>query len=219
MGEWLTEPIGPGLVSEAHLGPGCARWGHPAPLPSLTAPLSILAPIYRATKCVYEQSESTLVSLWSCACVWSSTQTHCARRQTTRASPSRRVASPRTSGRRALAALARRRARLESVSCSCGGLRCTSGTTPQEVQILRNRARGDRQTPDPNAPCSMLTHQLSLRCSGSLPVVAWAGPAPPPPLARASRSCQLQECPSSAQWPRSQARLSPNLRSPRSSST
>ena len=37
--------------------------------------------------------------------------------------------------------------------------------------------------------CTVCTHQLSLRCSGSLPVVAWAGPAPPPPLPRSSRSC------------------------------
>ena len=82
-----------------------------------------------------------------------------------------------------------RRARLENVSCSCGGWRCTSGITPQEVQILKTRARGIGKSRIPNAPCSMLTHQLSLRCSGSLPVVAWAGPAPPPPLPRSSRSC------------------------------
>ena len=49
-------------------------------------------------------------------------------------------------------------------------------------------------TPDPNAPHAACLYcvypsALTARCSGSLPVVAWAGPAPPPPLPRSSRSC------------------------------
>ena len=88
--------------------------------------------------------------------------------------------------RRVFAALGRRRVRVESVSCSCCGWRCTSGTKPQEIQTLKNRARGicKLPIPMPHAACSYCTHQLSLRCSGSLPVVAWAAwtsPAASPP--------------------------------------
>ena len=101
---------------------------------------------------------------------------------------------------------------------------CTSGTKSQETQILRKTelSKGDlqRNSRSQCPTCSMLVLCVPIgsHC-GALALCRLSLGLDQPRRLPSRDQVEVASCQSSAQWPRSQARLSPNLRSPRSSST
>ena len=98
------------------------------------------------------------------------------------------------------------------------------GQNPKKLKFLRKTelSKGDlqRNSRSQCPTCSMLVLcvPISSHC-GALALCRLSLGLDQPRRLPSRDQVEVASCQSSAQWPRSQARLSPNLRSPRSSST